>query len=215
MQPVLQWLQTYATATNALVLLGALSALAHAVKMLAPPSSKAWAIADRACAITVDLEKLLRPSTPPPADAPKPSLPPGTAVFALAVGLSLLAPRAAHAAPTLHLGPSVSLYELRLDGQVGQLAPGLGVQGWAQWSQVSVGAAVFGSALGLGTAHVGAALSVAPFACVTQWGLCLGPGLDLGGSKGGLLDGFTWRGNFFVVAQVLPAFFELLHFGTK
>jgi hypothetical protein len=120
-------------------------------------------------------------------------------------------------APTLHVGPTASMYELRLNGQVGQLAPGLGVAGWLDFDKkLDLGAALFGSGLGLGTNHPGAAFSLAPYVCYNPWGVCVGPGIDLASlqnGSSGLFQGFTWKNNFFFVLCLEPQFFQLLHFG--
>jgi len=135
---------------------------------------------------------------------------------AFALLLSLLAAPAF--AVDLHAGPSCSLMEIR-PGQLNpfQLSPGLGVQGWidfgknASWS---ADLALFGSTIGLGTAHAGAGLSLAPFVCYSPWGTCLGPLVDVAGSDGGLFKGFTWKQNVGVVFSLKAPIWDLLHFST-
>lgn len=224
MSQLIAFLQTHATLTNILLvggtLVSILTVVGNALKALAPAGSKAAHFADLCLALAIDVQKAAQAVQ---------RLFGSSSVAAVAKGLVLVPllvlglSRPAHAesmaalgpAPAFHFGPSVSLYELRLDGQVGQLTPGLGVQGWIGFkSGGEIGLALFGSALGLGTAHPGAALSLAPFVCFQQTGFCLGPGFDLASlhdGVSGLTQGFTWKKNFFVVAQVLPKFWELLH----
>jgi hypothetical protein len=119
--------------------------------------------------------------------------------------------------PTFHVGPSASAYEARLSEQVGQFAAGLGMSGWVTWPNqpISPGLTLFGSALGLGTATPGWALSVSPYACDSQYGICLGPLFDLLNSKGGgVFHGFTWKQDFGVCVNLQPKFFQLLHAAT-
>jgi len=112
-----------------------------------------------------------------------------------------------------HVGVTGPLFELRAAGTIFQASPGLGVQAWRDFGPVSADLAVFGSALGLGTLHSGSAVSAAvlaglPFPGVAPQGVYIGPGVDLGGSIGGLFKGFGWANVFLLFgfrADVLGA----------
>lgn len=125
--------------------------------------------------------------------------------------LGLIASLILHAAPKISLEPSPVLYEMRLSGQVGQISPGIGEKALFDFGKdVEPSLFLFGSALGLGTSHPGAAVSIAPGACYKPYGVCLDVGLDLGGTQGGFLNGFVWKKNLFLGASFTDTFLHML-----
>lgn len=230
MSQLIAFLQTHATLTNILLvggtLVSILTVVGNALKALAPAGSKAAHFADLCLALAIDVQKAAQAVQ---------RLFGSSSVAAVAKGLVLVPllvlglSRPAHAESMAALGPQISwhisptpsLLEARLDGAILNLAPGLGLHGYARYKNLDAGAAVFGSALipigsiaGLKSVPPGFALSIGPLVCHNKLALCLGARWDLTDIQHGvtgLFKGFTWAQNFGIVFSGTDELLKALH----